>query len=500
MKSYKQKLLNAFLILIGSMTVLNAANAYETVSSYEVFPETSSSLKAAKLTVDRKIPKNITPGKKYKYNLKVTNQSLYNIDHVIIEETIPENFTFIGAVPRPTTVRRNSIVWKVGMMAPRQKEIFSIEGKAVRAGKIKHEGKAIVAYDLGSMNTVMDVVSARLNLTVENPRTAIVTEIVPAKLTVSNIGTSEVVAAEIKHKFSKGLTTPDGSTTYSKYLGDIKPSDTLTVNIPIKAKARGEYKEKMVVNSKEGVKANAILKLTVGEPKLVVEADAPGRRFVGNNIMLSLKLRNAGDGEAKNTKVVMDIPSNVKFLSANEGGTLKQYNKLVWDIGTMQPDSEKKVTAILVGKRISTLSTKAVTTAKAVNPTTSQFKTNIEGIPALLVSLGDINDPVPVGGTETYVVQVDNQGSLAAKDIVIKCELNNSMKLVGIQGPTKKATLKNNILTLKPLGRLKPKDSAVWKITVKALKAGDIRFKVFTESRMLKRPVFEDESTHFYVD
>ena len=45
---------------------------------------------------------------------------------------------------------------------------------------------------------------------------------------------------------------------------------------------------------------------------------------------------------------------------------------------------------------------------------------------------------------------------------------------------------------------LAPKAQAVWRVTVKALKPDDARFKVFISSDQFQRPIQKDESTHLY--
>ena len=53
-------------------------------------------------------------------------------------------------------------------------------------------------------------------------------------------------------------------------------------------------------------------------------------------------------------------------------------------------------------------------------------------------------------------------------------------------------------MTFSPLATLAPGDEAEWRVTVRAARAGDVRFKVSMTSRMLTRPVEETESTTFY--
>jgi uncharacterized repeat protein (TIGR01451 family) len=484
-------------LLFCLITSLFAGN-HDVMTSWHVFPGTASNPKASKLLIERRVPRSITPDQEYTFQLKVTNQSLYKIDHVVIIENLPENFSFISAQPAPE-VKENTLTWKLGMMAPRQKEILIIKGKAIKSGTIDHTGKAIVAYNLGNITTVMDVVEAKISMALDYTKNAVVTDTIPVRITLSNLGTANVEDAKLLHKFSKGLTTASGASSITENIGTILPNETATLNLALKASARGKYSENLIIKAKDGVQADATLNLIVGKPNLFVIAKAPKKRFVGNRIRLELNIKNKGDAIAKSTRTVLNVPQNTKFLSATQGGGLHG-NQVIWELGSLKPDKERKLTVTLEGKVISNLSTTATTTAHAADTVTSNFKTQIAGIPALLISLSDVNDPVPVGSYETYNITISNQGSLAAKDVVVKCILESSMQYVGVKGPTGKQSIENNILILKPLPNIAPDRSAAWQVTVKALKAGDVRFEVYTESKQLTRPVFENESTHFYND
>jgi hypothetical protein len=75
--------------------------------------------------------------------------------------------------------------------------------------------------------------------------------------------------------------------------------------------------------------------------------------------------------------------------------------------------------------------------------------------------------------------------------------LEDNMEYVKSTGASK-GSLKGNVLTFAPLPALAPYAKAVWRITIKAVKEGDVRFTARIESDQLKRPVVLKEATHFY--
>lgn len=67
-----------------------------------------------------------------------------------------------------------------------------------------------------------------------------------------------------------------------------------------------------------------------------------------------------------------------------------------------------------------------------------------------------------------------------------------------------KAQVKHKVqgqkVTFEPVKSLDPGNSAVFEVTVKGAKAGDVRFKVTMTAAELSSPVMETESTNIYSD
>jgi hypothetical protein len=73
------------------------------------------------------------------------------------------------------------------------------------------------------------------------------------------------------------------------------------------------------------------------------------------------------------------------------------------------------------------------------------------------------------------------------------------MQYVTSEGPTTGSVSADGMtVTFDPLPTLASKAKAIWKVKVKAMKEGDVRFKVIMTEDCLGRPVEETEATHFY--
>jgi uncharacterized repeat protein (TIGR01451 family) len=136
-------------------------------------------------------------------------------------------------------------------------------------------------------------------------------------------------------------------------------------------------------------------------------------------------------------------------------------------------------------------------TATCAEGVRASVKTTVAGIPAVLLEVIDVDDPVELGGQMMYVITATNQGSLPSTNIKIVCTLEENQQYVSSRGPTE-GTIKGNTLTFETLRKLAPKAKATWRVVIKAVKIGDVRFKATMNTDQITRPVEETEATHLY--
>lgn len=119
------------------------------------------------------------------------------------------------------------------------------------------------------------------------------------------------------------------------------------------------------------------------------------------------------------------------------------------------------------------------------------------GIPAVLLEVVDVEDPIRIGERTTYVIKVKNQGSAAATNVRIVCILEDNYRYISSAGATA-SSLEGQTVRFFPLGALAPQAEVAWRVIVEAVRPGDVRFKTIMNVDQLTRPVEETESTHLY--
>ena len=150
-----------------------------------------------------------------------------------------------------------------------------------------------------------------------------------------------------------------------------------------------------------------------------------------------------------------------------------------------------------VSENIGTVSFSGTAKGTCAKPVSTTCTTKISGIPAILLEVIDIEDPIGVGKTEAYHIEVTNQGSATDTGIRIACELEAVQEFVSGSGATA-VSGQGRTITMAPLAALPPNEKAVWRVVVKATSAANVRFKVTMMSDQLTRPVEETESANQY--
>ena len=117
----------------------------------------------------------------------------------------------------------------------------------------------------------------------------------------------------------------------------------------------------------------------------------------------------------------------------------------------------------------------------------------------LFRSVVDLDDPVELGAETTYEIRVVNQGTAPCTSVKIACDAPVGMELLSAEGPVGHR-IQGKRLTFEPLPKLAAKADVIYKVRVRAAKAGDWRFRTWLSSDHMPQPIYEDESTQVYDD
>jgi uncharacterized repeat protein (TIGR01451 family) len=441
------------------------------------------------------MPRQVVVGQPYSYTIKVSNESACGLDDVNVSERVSEKYEMKSATPEPSKIDGRVAQWNLGYLKPKEVKLITITGASMDASATTSCTKA--TYN-PTLCLGPEAISPSLKLALVAPSQALICDVIPVTLTVTNSGTGYAQGVKVTQALPQGLTTTDGKTSVTMNVGDLAGGASKSFNLSLKAAQPGSY-----VNAASAAAANGLsaasgsVTTVVNQPVLKVGVTGPSKIFVTKDATYKVSVQNAGDVAAANTTVMTTIPAGMKFVSASNGGAASG-NSVVWNIGTLA--AGKSVSLDATFNAVTGGTGQSVATARGVccQEASAAAQSNVQGIPAILLEVIDTEDPIQVGGTEKLYVTVTNQGSAPDNNIVVKVKFEENLDYVTSSGPTQGKSEDIKSVEFAPLASLGAGQKATWEVTAKAASEGDHRTTIVMTSDAISRPVQETEATRIY--
>ncbi len=444
------------------------------------------------IQLNKTMPGEVQLNAPFDYTIKVTNVTDMDVTDVVITENIPSNLSVKNADPAATK-DGSKLVWKLGSFAPKQSKQITVYGMATNTDCVKT--CAAATYVVPACANVQ-VVQPKLQLKKTAPAEVLLCDPIPVKFVVTNSGSGSARNVKIEDTLPAGLRTAEGRSKLVFDAGTLATGQSRQFSATLKASKTGKYVNKAVASSAAGLKAESETTTIVRQPVLAISKTGPEKRYLGRSVAYEITVTNKGDAPAKNLVLEDQLPLGVKFVSASDRGKVVA-GKVQWNLGSLAAGKSRKLSVTVMPNKAGTITNSVTATATCAEGVRASVKTSMAGIPAVLLEVIDIDDPVELGNRTTYVITATNQGSALGTNIRIVCTLEDNEQYVSSSGATR-GTLAGNTVTFAPLRSLAPKAKATWRVVVKAVKTGDVRFKVTMNTDQLTRPVQETEATNLY--
>ncbi|MFM9958584.1 MAG: hypothetical protein ACKVZJ_10945 [Phycisphaerales bacterium] len=456
----------------------------------------TGSRETSALMVEKMIPCEIVSGQCVDYFIKVTNLTAMALENVTVTDRISSNFNVKSAEPMGSPAG-DQMAWNLGTMAAGSSKTIKINACATGdTGNVNACGA--VSYS-SSVCAEARIVKPSLKLVKSEPSSALICDMIPVKLVVTNNGTGAASNVVIKDMLPAGMTTSDGkSGTIDFPIGTLAPGASAERTYMMKAGKTGSFTNTAKAMADGGLTADASASTVISQPVLAITKDCPGTVIAaaGRTISYGITVTNTGDAPAAMTMLEDALPAGTSFVSATDGGAL-QGSTVVWNLGTLAAKASKKVTLVVNPTTQGTITNTATAKATCATPVSASCKTEVRGVPGVLLEVVDDPDPIVAGSTSTYTVRVTNQGQVDITNIKIKLECEDTATIVSNAGATP-GNVAGRVINFAPVARLASKGVVTWTVVLKAVKADDHRLAVEMNCDQIQRPVNETESTTFF--
>lgn len=381
------------------------------------------------------------PRQEIEYRICVHNTSPAAAHHVLVRNPLPPNAAFVRAVPEPSA-RGPELLWHLGTLPP------------------------------GACRDICLVLAPTDDCDVKN-------------------------CARVQFEHGQCVTTRIARSFPAP--GPVLPGFPSPPVVPGQAKPPPEQKqlEKEPPTAKEPAAAPA-LKLTMTGPK---------RQYANLPAKYQITVSNPGKSAATNVQIANPIPAGMTLVSSSAGSRLHA-GQVAWNLGALEAGASKTVQIVLRAKQAGEFCNKATAQADDNLKAEAEVCTRFEGVSALSMTVADSKDPAAVGEELSYVIVVKNQGTAPVTNLKLTPVIPLQMQLLKATGPSNpppedklpKATAEGQSLPFAPLKALAPGAEARYEIFVRAVQAGDVRFRVeLNADQLTGGAVRDEESTRVFM-
>ncbi len=451
------------------------------------------------MTIEWIGPSAAQVGEQAEYTLLIRNTSSLPLHKVQANVQLATGMAVKGTKPGALT-EGEVLVWQLGTLLPKQQKSLQLQVVILIKGDVSP--RAWVTFTGQSSATLRIAVSEpKLALKVSAPPPVLAGDPVTFVLTVNNAGDGVAGQVKIHADLSEGLEYGRGRNVDFE-VGDLAAGESRTVQLVCIARAGGEQKCDVAAASGGSVKAHEKAGVNVLVPRLEVELKGPGVRYVERKATYTMRITNRGEIPACNTTASEAIPAGFNFVSATDGGRLAPSNRAAtWFLGDMAPGQVREVRfdllAVKAGEyrhRVTACSERGFKVEVA-----QELVTRVEDFSALSLEIAHTDDAIEIGKNTTYEVLVTNAGSKMETDIKLMCILPDKMELKSAQGPARYHQ-EGNVILFEPVPRLAPRGDIVFQLKMKAVTAGDVRFRAQVASTNLIEPVIQTQAMRIYSD
>ncbi|MCA9243630.1 MAG: DUF11 domain-containing protein [Phycisphaerales bacterium] len=480
----------AIVVALLAMTVsaVSAQTGSEMRRWRKVFGENA---RGGVVALERVSPREVRVNTEFTYTLRVENLTDTAIANVIVNESFDDGFALSSTAPAGSSSGAG-VTWRIESLPPRGVMEYAIRGRAVRTGDTSQ--CATATFETKACSSI-GVVEPALALEKWAPEVVMLCDTIPVKIRVTNTGTGVAENVVVNDRLPAGWSTTDGRSDVSFNVGSLASGASREVSFVAKAGSTGSFTNQAMATASGDLSAQASASTRVVQPVLTLSKSCPEVRYVGRNATFSLTVSNTGDAPADSAMLVDTLPPGVAFLNASDGGTFSN-GRVSWSLGTLAPGATRTVSIEAKAMAIGVHQNSAAVNARCASAEDA-CPFEVRGIPALLLEVVDLADPIEVNAIETYEITVVNQGSAVGTNIVIRCVLPSQQKYESATGPAP-ATATGQTVTFAPLPALPPGASVKYRVVSRGEAVGDVRFKVEMTGDQLDSPVEETESTHIY--
>ncbi|HET6323162.1 MAG TPA: hypothetical protein VFG04_00575 [Planctomycetaceae bacterium] len=437
----------------------------------------------------------IVVGQECQCDLVVRNTGKTPARDLAVDGFFPATVRLTHSDPMPAD-NTDHVTWSFAELGPSAEHVIHIKLVPSRRGALATS--AVVRFASSAANT-FSVEEPLLAVALRGPKELMVGDSATQTITINNPGTGVAHNVALEARFTKGLEAPRGE-QFIMQVGSLNPGESRVVRLPLIAVVGGDQEVTISASAGNDLHREVASKIHVIAPSLKVAFEGPNFRYVGRKAHYVVTVTNDGGAPLNNVRVTHVVPDGFRFVRADHDGQFDESSHTVtWNLEHLDLHQSTPVKVELLTTQIGKCTHTVAAVAEQGARSERKLDTMVDGVASLAVEILKQSDPVEVGVETGFEIHVRNDGSKAAENVSIACDLPSVLEVVRTEGATSVAGTKDQ-LTFQPLPLLDPGKAAIYRVHVRAKAEGSHRFGVRLTADSIKEPLTYTELTKFYKD
>lgn len=445
--------------------------------------------------IEWKASSEINVGQECECELLVTNVGKSPAFGVKVETNFPVSVRLLEAGPRPETVD-SSLIWDLGTLDAGQSKSISLKLLPSEKGDLQAVARVHIT---GAATSAFVVREPKIHLDIQGPQQVMIGDPASHNVTITNPGNGIAKNVRLEALIPRGLEHSRGERLLLD-VGSLNPGESRTIRLALAAVDGGDHVVQVAATADGGLSRSSEAAVSVISPSLQTEITGPSLRYKGRQATFTVRVTNDGTVATSNVRLMHKVPEGFQFVSANRGATFDAPTRILsWFVGKLEAgksaDMQVELKAEQIGEHIHYIRA----TSEHGSTVDSQLLTRVDGSSSLVVEITDLDDPVEVGNETAYEVKILNEGSVAAKNVGLTCELPAGVRFLKGDGPGQHVA-EGNMVLFQPLAQIDSGKSVTYRVHVIGTQEGNLRFRARVTSAASEEPLTFEELTRFYSD
>lgn len=447
------------------------------------------------LVIQKFAPGEIQVGKPAKFVVQVRNAGAQSADDVTVRDEIPQGTKLISTSPNAST-EGGAIVWKLGKLSPGEDRTVEMQLMPTTEGEIG--SVATVYYSAqASVKTKCTMPQLAIRMTAANE--VMIGNQQHVKIEIKNPGTGDATHVMLFENVPPNVKHAAGPALEFE-IGTLHPGETRELDLVLTAEKAGKVVNALTARADGSLQVQQQVEFEVIAPALTVDVNGPERRYLERPATYEVSVVNPGTAPAHDVQIVTKLPKGMKFVRANNMGEYDAATHAVyWSLAELPKGERGTVEVVAMPTETGQQTLQVEGHAQQGLTDHKQRDITVEGLAAIMFEVRDLEDPIEVGGETVYEIRVVNQGTKAATNVQVTCEIPPGMKVLSAEGEAAHKVMDSR-LVFEPLQQLAPKADTVYRIRAQGLQAGDQRITVQVNTDDLQQPIRREESTRVFGD